>query len=52
MGKIHFSHPEAESPMGSIKISIRSSNIEELVDWLSPKTVEGRPLEREPPIDS
>ena len=52
MGKVHFCQPEAESPMGSIKVSIRSTNIEELVDWLSPKTVEGRPLEREPPIDS
>nr|MDO8080839.1 RNA-binding domain-containing protein [Candidatus Freyarchaeota archaeon] len=52
MGKIHFCQPEAESPMGSIKVSIRSTNIEELVDWLSPKTVEGKPQEREPPIDS
>jgi predicted RNA binding protein with dsRBD fold (UPF0201 family) len=52
MGKIHFCLPEAESPMGSIKVSIRSPNIEELVDWLSPKTVEGKPLEREPPLDS
>lgn len=51
MGKIHFCQPEAESPMGSIKISIRSTNIEELVDWLCPKTVNGKPLEREPPID-
>lgn len=52
VGKIHFCLPEAESPMGSIKVSIRSPNIEELVDWLSPKTVDGKPLEREPPIDS
>lgn len=52
MGKIHFCLPEAESPMGSIKVSIRSSNIGELVDWLSPKTVEGKPIEREPPLDS
>ncbi|MFB0560408.1 MAG: RNA-binding domain-containing protein [Candidatus Lokiarchaeia archaeon] len=52
MGKIHFCLPDAESPMGSIRISIRSTNIEELVDWVCPKTVDGKPLEREPPIDS
>ncbi len=51
MGKIHFCQPEAESPMGPIKISITSTNIEELVDWLCPKTVDGKPLEREPPTD-
>jgi predicted RNA binding protein with dsRBD fold (UPF0201 family) len=52
MGKIHFCLPESESPMGAIKVSIRSTNIEELVNWLSPKTVEGKPLEQKPPIDS
>lgn len=52
MGKIHFCLPDAESPMGPIRISIRSTNIEELVDWLCPKTVDGKPIEREPPIDS
>lgn len=51
MGKMHFCKPEAESPMGSIKVNIRSTKIEELVDWLCPKTVDGKPLEREPPID-
>ncbi|MHA1362612.1 MAG: RNA-binding domain-containing protein [Candidatus Freyarchaeota archaeon] len=51
MGKIHFCQPEAESPMGAIKVTIRSTKIEELVDWLCPKTVDGKPLEREPPID-
>ncbi|MEM2145163.1 MAG: RNA-binding domain-containing protein [Candidatus Jordarchaeaceae archaeon] len=51
-GKIHFCLPESESPMGAIKVSIRSNNIEELVNWLSPKTVEGKPIEQEPPIDS
>ncbi|MBS7249657.1 MAG: hypothetical protein KIH08_03545 [Candidatus Freyarchaeota archaeon] len=51
MGKIHFCQPESESPMGSIKITITSNNIGELVEWLTPKTVEGKPLERPPPTD-
>ncbi len=51
MGKIHFCQPESESPMGSIKVTIKSTNIEKLVDWLTPKTIEGKPLERPPPTD-
>ncbi|MEM3586472.1 MAG: RNA-binding domain-containing protein [Candidatus Jordarchaeaceae archaeon] len=52
MGKIHFCLPKSESPMGAIKVSIRSENIEELIDWLTPKTVNGKPIEREPPNES
>jgi hypothetical protein len=36
---ISFSKPEAESPLGSIKVQIQCDNPRELIDWLAPKTI-------------
>jgi predicted RNA binding protein with dsRBD fold (UPF0201 family) len=35
---ISFSMPEDESPLGPIKIRIRSKKLDSLIDWLAPKT--------------
>jgi len=35
---ISFSMPEGESPLGPIKIRIRSKKLDSLIDWLAPKT--------------
>lgn len=35
---ISFSKPEAESPLGTIKVQIQCDNPRELIDWLAPKT--------------
>ena len=36
---ISFSKPEAESPLGPIKVQIECDNPRELIDWLAPRTV-------------
>ena len=36
---ISFSKPEAESPLGPIRVQIESDNPRELIDWLAPRTV-------------
>ncbi len=38
VGHISFSKPEAESPLGPIKVHIECDNPRELIDWLAPKT--------------
>ena len=37
-GHISFSEPEAESPLGPIKVEIQCDNPKELIEWLAPKT--------------
>lgn len=37
-GHISFSEPEAESPLGPIKVQIRCDNPKKLIDWLAPRT--------------
>lgn len=37
-GHISFSEPEAESPLGPIKVQIRCDNPKELIEWLAPRT--------------
>jgi predicted RNA binding protein with dsRBD fold (UPF0201 family) len=37
-GHISFSKPEAESPLGPIRVQIRCDNPRELIEWLAPKT--------------
>lgn len=36
---ISFSGPEAESPLGPIRVQIQCDNPRELIDWLAPKTI-------------
>lgn len=47
-GHISFVHSDAESPLGPIKVTIESNAVKEIVDWLAPKTSEGRPLWEKP----
>lgn len=51
-GRLSFVTDDSESPMGPIKIIVESSNIRKVIDWLAPKTSEGKPLwEHEMPED-
>lgn len=45
MSKFHFCHDEGESPMGPVWVTIKSDNIERLIDYLTPHTEKGRVLE-------
>lgn len=38
MGHVSFSQPEAESPLGPIKVEIECDNPRELIEWLAPRT--------------
>ena len=49
-GHISFVTYDDESPLGPITITIVSDKIDEIIDWLAPKTSRGKPLwEREVP---
>jgi predicted RNA binding protein with dsRBD fold (UPF0201 family) len=47
-GHISFINSDEESPLGPIKVSVESDAIKEIVDWLAPKTSNGRPLWEKP----
>jgi len=36
---VSFSKPEAESPLGPIKVQVQCDDPRELIDWLAPRTV-------------
>lgn len=44
VGHVSFCKPAAESPLGPIRIEIACENSRELINWLAPKTVGGRPV--------
>ena len=48
-GKIHLSPPSGESPLGAIHLFLSSSNLPYLIDWLTPRTHRGKPIENLPP---
>ncbi|RLE66892.1 MAG: hypothetical protein DRJ38_00650 [Thermoprotei archaeon] len=50
-GIVSFCSQEyGESPLGAIMFDIRIKNPEKLIDWLTPKTLNGKPIrEVEPP---
>jgi len=49
-GHISFVTYDDESPLGPITVTIVSDKIDEIIDWLAPKTSRGKPLwEREVP---
>ncbi len=39
VGRLNLS---AESPLGCIEVEIESDELDELIDWLAPKTIDGR----------
>jgi predicted RNA binding protein with dsRBD fold (UPF0201 family) len=47
-GHISFVHSDEESPLGPIKVTVESDVLKEIVDWLAPKTSNGRPLWEKP----
>ena len=38
VGHVSFSEPEAESPLGPIKVTIQTEDPLRLIDWLAPRT--------------
>ncbi len=49
-GHISFVSYDDESPLGPITVTISSNKINDIIDWLAPKTKAGKPLwEREVP---
>jgi len=42
VGKVSFT--EGESPLGPIVVTLEASDIERLMDYLAPRTREGRPI--------
>lgn len=44
VGVVSFVDSDSESPLGPINVVISSSKIEELIDWLAPRTSKGKPL--------
>ena len=44
-GRISFCGSDDESPLGAIQFSIQCSAPAELVEWLAPKTLHGKPLQ-------
>jgi len=38
-GHVSFSEPVAESPLGPIRVKIKSENPKKLIDWLAPRTM-------------
>lgn len=43
--------PEKESPLGSIVFVIRTDKPRQFIDWLTPRTVDGRPIREAKPPD-
>ena len=41
-GHVSFSEPEAESPLGPIKVTIQTEDPLQLIDWLAPRTAKPR----------
>jgi len=51
-GVVSFVDHESESQLGIITVTISSERLNEIIDWLAPRTAHGRPLwEREVPRD-
>ncbi len=44
VNRIHLCAEERESPLGPITIVVHSKNIEKFIDWLTPPTFKGRPI--------
>jgi len=52
-GIVSFVDADDESHLGSITITIVSQKLDEIIDWLAPRTSRGRPLwERDIPKDA
>ena len=52
-GKVSFCSSEyGESPLGAIRFEIRTNDPDRFINWLTPRTVNGRPVgEEKPPHD-
>ncbi|RLE96058.1 MAG: hypothetical protein DRJ55_00480 [Thermoprotei archaeon] len=51
-GSISFcSYEYGESPLGAITVIIKTREVEKLIEWLTPRTVKGKPIETGEPPD-
>ncbi len=48
-GRVSFCGSESESPLGPIRFLVGCPNPTLLIEWLAPKTVQGRPIRELPP---
>lgn len=46
-GRIAIIDSDSESPLGAVRISVGSEDLDSFINWLSPRTVDGIPLESE-----
>ncbi|WEU40725.1 MAG: hypothetical protein OdinLCB4_002020 [Candidatus Odinarchaeum yellowstonii] len=44
VNRVHLCAEERESPLGPITVIVHSKNIEKFIDWLTPPTFKGRPI--------
>ncbi|MCD6563755.1 MAG: hypothetical protein J7K23_07585 [Thermoproteales archaeon] len=52
IGRISFSSFEyGESPLGAIVVEIETNNPKQLIQWLTPRTKDGKPIEHVSPPD-
>jgi predicted RNA binding protein with dsRBD fold (UPF0201 family) len=47
VNRLHFCEPEGESPLGPITVIVESKRIEAFIDWLTPQTVDGKPVNQD-----
>ena len=43
MGRIHLCDPDDISAMGPIRVEIHAQNISDVIDYISPPTIDGKP---------
>ncbi|MCE4603281.1 MAG: hypothetical protein F7B18_08875 [Desulfurococcales archaeon] len=48
VGRLSFVSGDHESPMGAIRITVEHPDPRQVVDWLAPPTVRGRPVFEKP----
>ncbi|MEB3861813.1 MAG: hypothetical protein GSR84_06300 [Desulfurococcales archaeon] len=48
VGKLSFVSGDHESPMGAIRVTVEHPDPRQVVDWLAPPTVRGRPVFEKP----
>ncbi|PUA33245.1 MAG: hypothetical protein B7O98_02080 [Zestosphaera tikiterensis] len=48
VGRVSLITYDSESPLGPIVVTISSDKIDEVIEWLAPKTVSGHPIHERP----
>lgn len=43
--------PEKESPLGAIVFTVKTNDVKAFINWLTPRTTQGKPVKEETPPD-